>query len=87
MKPVEYKLLEKLTAEQKFEIATRALCDAAKEMAFQELRLLELADRFEHLLHKAEARSWEKVIRKRMEDLSKDGSRNQSKRAAYKRTT
>ncbi|NIN00441.1 MAG: hypothetical protein GTO24_20885 [candidate division Zixibacteria bacterium] len=86
MEPVEYKLLEKLRAEQKFEIATRALCDIAKEMAFQELRLLELVDRFEQLLRKAEARSWERVIRQRMEELGKDGNRTESKRAAYKRT-
>lgn len=87
LKPVEGKLLKGLSVEQRLEVATRALCDVAREMSLIQLRLLELTDRLEGLLYKAEARSWENAIRERMEELKKDGVDNKSKMAAYKKSS
>lgn len=87
MKPIKAKLLEDLSIEQRLEVASRALCDITKEFALMELRFLGLIDKLESLLNKAEAKSWEKAIRQRMEDLRKDGVGNKSKMAAYKKSS
>lgn len=62
LKFLEAKLLEGLTTEEKLELATRALCDAAKEMGLLELRFYELVERLEGVVKRVEVGSWSRAI-------------------------
>jgi hypothetical protein len=86
-KMVAAKLLKGLAAEERFELAVRCLCHVARENALLEVRLSGSVDRLESMVNRAAARSWEKAIRERMEELKRDGGRKQGKRAAYKKRT
>jgi len=76
MKPGEYKLLEKLTAEEKFELAVRALVDVTKEMAFMELRFLELVDKLEVVARRLETNSMAEAIRQELDRRESQRSRD-----------
>jgi hypothetical protein len=62
LKFLEAKLLKGLSTEEKLELATRALCDAAKEMGLLELRFYELVERLEGVVKRVEVGSWSRAI-------------------------
>ncbi len=77
VKVPEAKMLRGLSPEHKLEIAVRALCDTAKEMSLNQVRLTELVDRLETITKRVESQSWTRAIKEDLDrrKTTEDGSR------------
>jgi hypothetical protein len=67
-------LLKNLSPEEKLELCTLALAQAAKENVVTAHRFSELVDRLEVVVQRLEAKSWERAINQRLEERKRNGT-------------
>lgn len=74
MDPFEAKLFQGTTPEEKFEVAVRALGQAARVGSLLTAELSALVDRLDLIVRRLEAKSWEQAIKAELKRRGKNAS-------------